>query len=46
MITLNKPYLTGNEIKFIQEDAANQQIAGDGIFTAKCRNWLEEKLSG
>lgn len=45
MITFNKPYLTGNEIKFIQEAAANQQLAGDGIFTAKCSNWLEEQLS-
>jgi dTDP-4-amino-4,6-dideoxygalactose transaminase len=45
MITFNKPYLTGNELKFIQEAAANQQLAGDGAFTAKCSNWLEEQLS-
>ena len=45
MITFNKPYLTGNEIKFIQEAAANQQLAGDGIFTAKCSNLLKEQLS-
>ena len=45
MIGFNKPYLTGNEVKFINEAATNKQLAGDGIFTAKCSHWLEHQFS-
>ena len=41
MIGFNKPFLTGNELKFIHEAATNKQLAGDGMFTEKCSNWLE-----
>ena len=43
-IPFNKPYLTGNEIKYIQEAHEKGQLAGDGFFTGKCSGWIEEKL--
>jgi dTDP-4-amino-4,6-dideoxygalactose transaminase len=45
MIGFNKPYLSGNELMYIQEAATNRQLAGDGIFTEKCSEWLESEIS-
>ena len=45
MIGFNKPFLSGNELKYIQEASNNRQLAGDGVFTIKCNNWLEKELS-
>lgn len=42
MIPFNKPYLTGNELKYIAEAHARGQLAGDGEFTRKCSHWLEQ----
>lgn len=44
-IPFNKPYIIGDELKNI-EKAVNEygQLAGDGIFTKKCEEWLESKL--
>lgn len=44
IIGFNSPYLTSQEIVFIQEAANNNQLAGDGIFTNKCSKWLENKI--
>jgi dTDP-4-amino-4,6-dideoxygalactose transaminase len=41
MIVFNKPYLSGNELQYIKEAASQGQLAGDGIFTEKCSNWIE-----
>jgi len=43
MIGFNKPYLTGKEIVYISEAHKRGQLAGDGYFTQKCNQWLEEK---
>ena len=45
IIGFNSPYLTSQEIIFIQEAATKNQLAGDGIFTNKCSKWLENKIS-
>ena len=45
IIGFNSPYLTSQELVFIQEAANNNQLAGDGIFTNKCSKWLENKIS-
>ncbi len=42
MINFNKPYLTGKELEYIAEAHSNGQLAGDGIFTRRCSNWLEK----
>jgi dTDP-4-amino-4,6-dideoxygalactose transaminase len=42
-IPFNKPYLCGNELKYIQEAVQSGKISGDGIFTKKCHDWFEQK---
>jgi len=43
MISFNKPYMTGKELFYIAEAHFNGMLAGDGPFTKKCHQWLEEK---
>jgi len=45
MIGFNKAYTSGRELKYIQEASAKRQLAGDGFYTAKCSEWLENELS-
>ena len=42
-IPFNKPYLTGNETKYIEQAVQSMKISGDGIFTKKCHTFFEEK---
>lgn len=42
MITFNKPYMTGKELFYIAQAHHNMMLAGDGPFTKKCHQWLEE----
>ena len=42
-IPFNKPYLAGNELKYISEAVALGKISGDGIFTRKCHQFFEER---
>lgn len=42
-IPFNKPFLTGNETKYIQEAVASGKISGDGIFSKKCHAFFEER---
>lgn len=44
MIPFNKPYLTGNETKYIQEAAKSGKISGNGMFTKKCHQFFNEKF--
>ncbi len=43
MINFNVPPFTGKEMDYIKECVQNQKICGDGIFTSKCNEWIEEK---
>ncbi|MCM1262412.1 MAG: dTDP-4-amino-4,6-dideoxygalactose transaminase [Butyrivibrio sp.] len=43
MISFNVPPYTGNELKYMKEAIENQKICGDGPFTRKCSEWIEEK---
>ncbi len=43
MINFNVPPYTGKEMKYIEEAVRNQKICGDGPFTKKCNEWIEEK---
>lgn len=43
MIPFNKPYLTGNETKYIEEAVQSGKISGNGIFTKKCQDFFEAK---
>ena len=44
MIKFNVPPYTGMEINYIKEAIDNQKICGDGVFTCKCNQWLEERF--
>ncbi|MFC2109206.1 dTDP-4-amino-4,6-dideoxygalactose transaminase [Bacteroidota bacterium] len=42
-IPFNKPYLTGNETKYIEQAVASGKISGNGMFTQKCQTFFEER---
>jgi len=41
-IPYNKPYVTGNELGYIEAAINAGHLSGNGAFTKKCQNWLEE----
>ena len=41
MIPFNKPYLTGNETKYIEQAVQTGKISGNGVFTKKCQFFFE-----
>jgi dTDP-4-amino-4,6-dideoxygalactose transaminase len=43
MIPFNKPYMTGKELSNIAEAHLHFMLAGDGAFTKRCHQWLEER---
>jgi len=42
-IPFNRPYMTGQELAFIEEAHHQGHLAGDGEFTRRCSQWLEAK---
>ena len=42
-IPFNKPYLTGNEIKYIEDAVKSGHISGNGKYTKKCQQFFEQK---
>lgn len=43
MINFNVPPFTGKEIDYIKQCVEAQKICGDGPFTRKCNEWIEER---
>ncbi|MDE6664095.1 MAG: dTDP-4-amino-4,6-dideoxygalactose transaminase [Lachnospiraceae bacterium] len=43
MINFNVPPYTGKEVEYMKEAIENQKICGDGPFTKKCNEWIEEE---
>lgn len=43
MIPFNIPPFTGKEINYIRQAVENQKICGDGPYTKKCSEWIEQK---
>ena len=43
MIKFNIPPYTGKEKDYIAEAIASQKICGDGMFTKKCHQWIEDQ---
>lgn len=39
----NWPYMTGKELSYIAESHAHGALAGDGPFTKRCHQWLENQ---
>ena len=42
-IPFNKPFLSGNETKYLNNAVQNGHISGNGDFTKKCHRFFEEK---
>lgn len=45
MIPFNKPFLSGNEIRYIKEAVENGKISGDGIFSRRCQDFLQKRYA-
>lgn len=43
-IPFNKPFMTGKELINIAQAHANGHLAGDGVFTKRCQEWLESEI--
>jgi dTDP-4-amino-4,6-dideoxygalactose transaminase len=43
-ISFNRPTVTGNELRYIQEALDNFHVSGDGMFSKRCSAWLEERV--
>lgn len=41
-IPFNKPFIVGKELYYIAQSVLSGQIAGDGIFTKKCHDLMEQ----
>jgi dTDP-4-amino-4,6-dideoxygalactose transaminase len=41
-LPFNKPYMTGKELSFIEEAHNQGHLAGDGAFTKRCHEWLQD----
>ncbi len=45
MINFNIPPYVGTELQYVQQAIDAHKICGDGMFTKKCNQWLEERFS-
>lgn len=45
MILFNIPPHVGTEEKYISQAISNHKICGDGIFTRKCSEWMEQRFN-
>ncbi len=43
-VDFNKPSLMGNELAYIQEAIEKRHISGDGTFTRRCQDYLQQAL--
>ncbi len=41
-IPFNQPYMCGKELQYIAEACSSARLAGDGPFTGRCHDWLEQ----
>lgn len=45
MIPFNSPPVTGSEIDYMQSAMASGKLSGDGGFTRRCQQWMEQRFS-
>jgi dTDP-4-amino-4,6-dideoxygalactose transaminase len=43
-ITFNRPYATGREFGYIEQAIENRHLSGNGPFTERCTDWLQERI--
>lgn len=44
-IPFNRPFIVGKELDYIARAVQGGHLAGDGAFTKKCNEWMEQKFS-
>jgi dTDP-4-amino-4,6-dideoxygalactose transaminase len=44
-IPFNRPFIIGRELEYIAQAVSSGHLAGDGMFTKKCNQWLENQFS-
>jgi dTDP-4-amino-4,6-dideoxygalactose transaminase len=42
-IPFNRPYATGNELAYVTEAQRQGHLSGDGAFTRRCHQWIEQR---
>jgi dTDP-4-amino-4,6-dideoxygalactose transaminase len=42
-IPFNQPYATGNELAYVTEAQRQGHLSGDGSFTRRCHQWIEQR---
>jgi dTDP-4-amino-4,6-dideoxygalactose transaminase len=42
-IPFNRPYATGKELSYLAEAQRSSHLSGDGLFTKRCHQWIEER---
>ena len=42
-IPFNWPYATGKELTYVAEAQSNHHLSGDGAFTKRCQQWIEQQ---
>ncbi len=43
-IIFNVPFISGKEREYIEQVFSNGQFSGNGPFTKRCQEWLEDRL--
>ena len=43
IIPFNRPYATGRELIYQAEALGNSHLSGDGVFTKRCHQWIEQR---
>jgi dTDP-4-amino-4,6-dideoxygalactose transaminase len=41
-IPFNKPFIIGNELRYIRQAVKSEHLSGNGPFTARCHEWLKK----
>jgi TDP-4-keto-6-deoxy-D-glucose transaminase len=44
-LPFNKPFQSGNELRYVAQAQATGRLAGDGPFTKRCHAWLEARCA-
>ncbi|SIO38390.1 dTDP-4-amino-4,6-dideoxygalactose transaminase [Bradyrhizobium erythrophlei] len=42
-IPFNRPYVSDKELTYVAEAQRNRHLSGDGPFTKRCQQWIEQK---
>lgn len=43
LIPFNRPYATGKELTYVAEAHRDHHLSGDGSFTKRCHQWIEQQ---